>query len=146
MGKFFDFFFWILQISWIFLQVISEFWAEKMGPSAIYILNWRLTNRTSLLFIYGLKPKVWGRVGPDPRAELQVDSVRGPQAQGLGRPFLTGWNGWLFWLDSQPKSHPLRFLLVFPKWDTGNTLFLCCITRTDEQSFVWCDIPWQTGI
>ena len=23
--------------------------------------------------VYGLKPEVWGRVGPDPRAELQVD-------------------------------------------------------------------------
>ena len=35
---------------------------------------------------YGIKPEVWGRVGPDPRAELQVDPARGPQAQGLGRP------------------------------------------------------------
>ena len=35
---------------------------------------------------YGLKPEVWGRVVPDPRAELQVDPARGPQAQGLGRP------------------------------------------------------------
>ncbi len=25
---------------------------------------------------YGLKPEVWGRVGPDPRAELQVDPAR----------------------------------------------------------------------
>ncbi len=39
---------------------------------------------------YGLKPEVWGRVGPDPRAELQVDAARGPQAHGLGQPFLTG--------------------------------------------------------
>ncbi len=36
--------------------------------------------------VYGIKPLVWGRVGPDPRAELQVDPARGPQAQGLGRP------------------------------------------------------------
>ena len=36
------FFFWILQISWIFLQVIYGFWAEKMGPCAIYILKWLL--------------------------------------------------------------------------------------------------------
>ena len=28
--------------------------------------------------VYGLKPEVWGRVGPDPRAELQVDPARGP--------------------------------------------------------------------
>ncbi len=38
--------------------------------------------------VYGLKPEVWGRVGPDPRAELQVGAGRGPQAQGLGRPSL----------------------------------------------------------
>ena len=38
---------------------------------------------------YELKPKVWGRVGPDPQAELQVDPARGPQAQGLGRPLST---------------------------------------------------------
>ncbi len=30
---------------------------------------------------YGLKPEVWGRVVPDPRAELQVDPDRWPQAQ-----------------------------------------------------------------
>ncbi len=36
-------------------------------------------------FHYGIKPEVWGKVGPDPRAELQVDPARGPQAQGLGR-------------------------------------------------------------
>ncbi len=35
---------------------------------------------------YGLKPEVWGWGVPDPRAELQVDPARGPQAQGLGRP------------------------------------------------------------
>ncbi len=35
---------------------------------------------------YGLKPEVWGRVGPDPRAELHVDPARGQQAQGLGWP------------------------------------------------------------
>ena len=34
---------------------------------------------------YGLKPEVWSRVGPDPKAGLQVDSTREPQAQGLGR-------------------------------------------------------------
>ena len=36
--------------------------------------------------VYGLKPEVWGRVGPDPRAELQVDPALGPAALGLGRP------------------------------------------------------------
>ena len=25
------------------------------------------------VWVYGIKPEVWGRVGPDPRAELQVD-------------------------------------------------------------------------
>ena len=36
--------------------------------------------------VYGLKPEVWGRVVPDPQAELQVDPAQGPQAKGLGRP------------------------------------------------------------
>ena len=35
--------------------------------------------------IYGLKPDVWGRVGPDLRAELQVNTTQGPNARGLGR-------------------------------------------------------------
>ena len=39
-----------------------------------------------LPYAYGLKPKVWGRAGPDPRAELQVDPAPGRQAEGLGRP------------------------------------------------------------
>ena len=32
--------------------------------------------------VYGLKPEVWGRyrVGPDPRAELQVDPAQWPSA------------------------------------------------------------------
>ncbi len=34
---------------------------------------------------YGLKPEFWGRVVPDPWAELQVDPARGPQVQGLDR-------------------------------------------------------------
>ncbi len=42
--------------------------------------------RENLLCVYGFKPEVWGRVGPDPRAELQVDPAREPQSQGLGRP------------------------------------------------------------
>ncbi len=37
------------------------------------------------MYAYGLKPKVWLMVVPDPWAELQVDPARGPQAQGLGR-------------------------------------------------------------
>ncbi len=32
---------------------------------------------------YGLKPEVWGRVVPDPRAELQVDPAQEVQTQGL---------------------------------------------------------------
>ncbi len=55
-------------------------------------VNWLLIfmhNCFSLQFqAYGLKPEVWGRVGPDPWAELQVDPARGPQALGLGRPKL----------------------------------------------------------
>ncbi len=30
---------------------------------------------------YVLKPEVLGSVGPDPQAELQVDTARGPQDQ-----------------------------------------------------------------
>ncbi len=53
-----------------------------------------------MVLIYGLKPEVWGRVVPDPRAELQVDPARGPQAQwSVGRPLKN----------------------VFSKWDIGNT-------------------------
>ncbi len=37
-------------------------------------------------YIYEIEPVVWGRVGPDPRLQPHVDTVRGPQAQGLGRP------------------------------------------------------------
>ncbi len=45
-----------------------------------------ISNEDSLLqWVYGLKPEVWVRVGPDPQAELQVDPAQGPQAQGLGR-------------------------------------------------------------
>ncbi len=39
------------------------------------------TKESRATLAYGLKPEVWGRVGPDPRAELQVDP-----AIGLGRP------------------------------------------------------------
>ena len=37
---------------------------------------------------HGLKPEVWGRVVPDPWVELQIDSARGPEGQGLGQPSL----------------------------------------------------------
>ncbi len=50
--------------------------------------------------VYGLKPKVLGRVGPDPQAELQVDPARG--------------TGDFF-------DQAIWFLLVFSKWDIGNT-------------------------
>ena len=36
--------------------------------------------------VYGLKLDVWGRVGPDLRAELQVNTTQAPNARGLGRP------------------------------------------------------------
>ncbi len=50
--------------------------------------------------VYGIKPEVWIRVGPDPRAELQVDP-----AQGLGRPgallsYKPNWN------TDPPKEGP----------------------------------------
>ncbi len=64
-------------------------------------------------YVYGIKPEVWGRVGPDPRAELQVDPARGPQAQGLGRPGST-------WNDQHHRKY----------------ITLCSITGTGEQSFV----------
>ncbi len=49
---------------------------------------------------YGLKPEVWGRVVPDPRAELQVDPARGPQVLillypcfffSLKKPYIITW-------------------------------------------------------
>ncbi len=45
-----------------------------------------LSGGTHPAWAYGIKPEVWGRVVPDPRAELQVAPARGPLAHGLGRP------------------------------------------------------------
>ncbi len=104
-----------------------------IGPSAMQIINrpWPYGTfwskiKINLVFVYGIKPEVWGRVGPDPRAELQVDPARGPQAEGLGRP------------GALPKG------LVWERYRKYITL--CCITRTGEQSFVWGIISWLTGI
>ena len=50
-----------------------------MGPQTI---KWTWTIHVAL-FVYGLKREVWGRVGPDPWAELQVDQARGPRTWSL---------------------------------------------------------------
>ena len=100
---------------------------------------------------YGLKPSVWGRVVPGPRAELQVDPARGPKLftwpviVHAGDFFwlvkkVTHADGWLFWLDSRSKKSPAWtgdffdwatwFLLVFSKWDIGNTSL--CVASPEQ--------------
>ena len=78
--------------------------------------------------IIGIKPLVWGRVGPDPWAELQVDRARGPQAQGLGRPgvFSKGFIGNTSLCVASPehfnKVEP--FFQMAPQWSRfGSTFF-----------------------
>ena len=107
----------------------------------------------ALLIVYGLKPKVWGRVGPDPRAALQVDPAWGPQARVsrqnkileldlLPRDQL--WEKAVDWtLNFCSNGPPYRrpkgrvygltwFLLVFFKWDKGNTSL--CVASPEQMN------------
>ncbi len=63
-----------------------EIIADQVASCQTQIIIITCNNIHALCKVYGLKPEVWGRVVPDPRAQLQVNPARGPQAQGLGRP------------------------------------------------------------
>ncbi len=58
----------------------------KLTNTSCYTLN-------GTTWIYEIEPEVWGRVGPDPQLQPQVDTPRGLQARllhypnvGAGRP------------------------------------------------------------
>ncbi len=80
---------WMLQSAWRtdkLPSALSPGSAMLCGTRSI-IKGWNgiegpCTLKTAQWFVYGLKPEVWGRVGPDPRAELQVDPARGPVRPG----------------------------------------------------------------
>ena len=88
----------------------------------VWSQNEILTPAKIVLSIRCLDLEVWGRVGPDPWAELQVNPAQGPQLE-LGRPgalpkgLVQSHPRGTFWTGTGviAGQKSLRLLLVFPK-------------------------------
>ncbi len=76
-----------------FIGTISKYLIRSIYQSWYFGTRWLLIRNPGLVLdnykfglnlAYGLKPEVWGRVGPDPRAELQVNLERGAAGPRAG--------------------------------------------------------------
>ncbi len=97
--------------------------------------------------VYVLKPNVWGRVGPDPWVEVQVETVRGPQACGMGKPGplpkgLHHPNGWTIVCQDGPIMANRDIIKDFVPFSSLVTWFYSrqiCVCLKEWQETISCD-------